>query len=171
MRVLIVHASRLGSTREIAERLGAALRTEDRHVAVAGVQDDPDPSSYDTVVVGSAVYAGHWLPEATAWFDRHARLLHDRHVWLFSSGPVGTRAATDAPAEPGEVARIRREFDVIDYRVFAGAFDRDCVDDAGLGRLESLVARHFVLEGDFRSWSEIEAWSGEIADRLVVAPG
>jgi menaquinone-dependent protoporphyrinogen oxidase len=170
MRVLIAHASRLGSTREIAERLGATLRSPERSVIVESVSDGPDPSAFDAVVVGSAVYAGHWLPEATAWVDRHARLLHQRHLWLFSSGPLGSHAATAAPTETAEVSRIRREFDVVDHRVFAGSLDREHVDEARLGRVETFVARHFVPEGDFRSWDAVDAWAGEIGGLLVTAP-
>jgi hypothetical protein len=44
---------------------------------------------YAAVVLGSAVYAGHWLKPARELVERHAGDLADRPVWLFSSGPVG----------------------------------------------------------------------------------
>jgi hypothetical protein len=55
----------------------------------------PRRRPYDAVVLGSAVYAGHWLKPARALADRCAAALRARPVWLFSSGPVGDPAKPD----------------------------------------------------------------------------
>ncbi|MFL6095161.1 MAG: flavodoxin domain-containing protein, partial [Blastococcus sp.] len=61
-RVLVVVATKHGSTKEIAQaiagELGAVLR-EAEHAA--------SPAGFDAVVVGSAVYAGRWRETARDW--------------------------------------------------------------------------------------------------------
>jgi menaquinone-dependent protoporphyrinogen oxidase len=54
-------------------------------------------ADYQAYVIGSAIYAGRWRPEARDLVEQHAELLRTRPVWLFSSGPVGRGA------EPGRV--------------------------------------------------------------------
>ena len=44
---------------------------------------------YDAVIIGSAVYMGHWLDPAKDLVSRFGDALAGRLVWLFSSGPVG----------------------------------------------------------------------------------
>jgi menaquinone-dependent protoporphyrinogen oxidase len=56
MRVLIVYASRYGSTQGIAERIAATLRRQGVETTVTPVHDAGDPAGYDAVVIGSAAY-------------------------------------------------------------------------------------------------------------------
>ena len=46
-------------------------------------------NGYDAVVLGSAVYAGHWRKPARELVNRCGTALAERPVWLFSSGPIG----------------------------------------------------------------------------------
>ena len=56
------------------------------------------------------------------------------------------------------------------HRIFAGALDRRTVDGSTLGFADRFLAKHFVAEGDYRDWDEIEAWADEIASDLTAAP-
>ncbi len=65
MNVWVVFASKYGSTREVAE----AIAEELGRVHDVRVRDAAEVKSFDgadAVVLGSAIYAGHWL-------SRHAR--------------------------------------------------------------------------------------------------
>ena len=48
-----------------------------------------DVTDYDAMVLGSAVYTGHWLEPAKELVRRSGDGFAGRPVWLFSSGPVG----------------------------------------------------------------------------------
>jgi menaquinone-dependent protoporphyrinogen oxidase len=111
---------------------------------------------------GSAVFAGHWMAEATAFVRRHRALLADRPTWLFSSGPIGTMAAKQEPVAPNETGELVRAISAREHRVFFGAWDRANADRAKLGLAERMVAR-WLPEGDFRDWAAIEAWAASIA--------
>ena len=165
--VLVVHASKHGSTVGIAQTIAARLVERGHEVTVfdAEAADDLDRAELrqrDAVVIGSAVYAGHWLKPARHFVDHHLTLLQDRPVWLFSSGPLGDEPP--AGDEPVEVARIERMIHPRDHRTFPGALDRD-----DLSLTERAVAKVVHAPyGDFRDIDAARAWADDIANALVV---
>lgn len=175
MRVLIAYASRHGGTEGIADEIGAVVRAaapEDGHpgepwsVEVLNAADVDDVSRYDAVVVGSAVYVGHWLGSASHLVRTHATVLSSRPVWLFSSGPVGDPAVptTEAAEAPvlAELVGARA------HRTFAGRLRSA---DLGLVERASVRVVH-ANEGDYRDWPAIRAWATDISDTLTSAvPG
>ena len=172
MAILVVYATKGGSTAEIAERIAHHLRLAGQHAEAMPVGADVDPANYDAVVVGSGVYVGSWLKEAIAYVRRHRAALAARPVWLFSSGPLGT-ATTDKDGRdlrevtiPKQIAEFQTLFGPRDHRVFFGAFDSST---CGLGvRILRLfpVGRKLLVEGDFRDWGEIQSWAELIAAEL-----
>jgi menaquinone-dependent protoporphyrinogen oxidase len=165
MKVLVAYASKYGSTRGIAERIAEHLQAAGQQADVRPVQDIHDLGGYDAVVVGSAVFAGHWMAEATEFVRRNRAVLADRPVWLFSSGPIGTMAAKHEPVAPKELPALVRAINPRGHRVFFGAWDRANVGRARLGFAERMVAK-WLPEGDFRDWAAIEAWAQSIAGAL-----
>jgi len=71
MRVLVAYASRYGSTRGIAERIAERLQAAGQQAEARPVQGIHDLAGYDAVVVGSAVFAGHWMAEASEFVRRN----------------------------------------------------------------------------------------------------
>ena len=157
MRVLVTAASRHGTTAEIAEAIAEVLRKASIEVDVLAPEavDTVDP--YDAVVLGSGVYAGHWLAPAKAFVERHEEGLRYRAVFLFSSGPLG-----DPPKpveDPADVAAIDVATGAMDHRVFAGR-----LVESELGRAERIVIKVVRAPfGDFREWDDITWWASEIA--------
>jgi len=174
MRVLIVHASRYGATQGIAERIAAILRQQGLETAVESAQRAGDPADYDAVVIGSAAYYCHWMKKATEFVRRNRAALAKRPVWLFSSGPLGTKTVDEqgrdvcAVTVPKEIEEFREAIQPRDHRVFFGALNRDKLGFAHRLMLKLPVNRDnavFPL-GDFRDWNDIEAWAGQIAHAL-----
>ena len=164
--VLVAYGSRLGSTRGIAERIAARLRTHGIDTTACDVQTGFEPGRYDAFVIGSAVYAGHWLKDVTRRVGEHTAVLSARPVWLFSSGPVGKLATGSAPVAPAEVRGLESAVNAREHRIFAGALDRGTVDGARFGTAERFIAKRFVPEGDYRDWTEIDTWADSIAHSL-----
>lgn len=155
---LVAYASKHRSTSEIAERIASVLRRRGLDAEARAVGEVSEVETYDGVVIGSAVYFARWLPEATQFLRRHRDALRAVPVWLFSSGPVGDAGAM----EPPELADLWLSISPLDHRVFAGKLDRR---ELGFG--ERLLSRAVkASEGDYRAWSEIEAWAESIADQL-----
>lgn len=168
-RALIVVASSHGATWEIARAIRDRL---DEH----GIDTDLAPpdavtslSDYDAVILGSAVYIGHWLAPARDFATRFRTQLATRQVWLFSSGPIGDPARKMVQAMDEEPAEVRALVEAIhprDYRMFAGKLDPRQL--RGLQRASLLVFPG--LRGDFRDWRRIRAWAEEIAMDLSATP-
>jgi menaquinone-dependent protoporphyrinogen oxidase len=179
MRVLVAYASKYGSTKGIADCIGARLRQQGVEADVQEVDDVRGVLDYDAFVIGSAVYMFHWLKEARQFVSRNRALLASRPVWLFSSGPVGTQAkdskgidVRDASA-PKELDELRDMAKPRDHQVFFGALDGARLTGTvgffyRLAR-RSKDAREAMPEGDFRDWKEIEAWADGIAGQLKPA--
>lgn len=89
MRVLVVTASKHGATAEIGQAIAGELVARGVDASARSSDDEVPPDGYDAVVLGSAVYAGRWLPAAKAFVERFGAVLRGRPVYLFSSGPVG----------------------------------------------------------------------------------
>jgi menaquinone-dependent protoporphyrinogen oxidase len=119
-----------------------------------------DVSGYDAVVLGSAVYYGHWLEEAHSLLLRCAVALWDRPVWLFSSGPVGVPGRPpESLLELDEELRLAR---AQEHRVFPGRLERDRLDLAE----RAMVAALRAPEGDFRNWAAVQEWGASIGRAL-----
>ena len=162
MRVLVSAASRHGSTEEIAQEIGKALRAglPGAEVEVVPLDRVEAVDGYEAVVLGSAVYMGRWLEPARRLVASHAAALTDRPVWQFSSGPVGDPLKPEE--EPVDVADVRRQTGARDHHVFAGRIDRH-----QLGLAERMVVRAVhAAEGDFRDWPAVRAWAAGIAAEL-----
>jgi menaquinone-dependent protoporphyrinogen oxidase len=158
MNVLVTYASKHGSTKEVAERIATCL---DQH----GVKIDVRPTNrvdvidgYDAVVIGSAVYIGRWMKEATEFAARVRPVPAGCRVWLFSSGPLGDQPGVDPP----QVAELKTSLNVVEHRLFAGAMRKE-----GLSLVErALVKGVKAPYGDFRDWSEVDSWAATIAKDL-----
>jgi menaquinone-dependent protoporphyrinogen oxidase len=134
-------------------------------VDVACPDDVTSLESYDAVVLGSAVYAGHWIDSAKRLANRIAECNPRPETWLFSSGLIGS---PERPAESGvDLSDIFRATGANEHRVFGGRIDKSKLS---LSELAILVAVR-AGEGDDRDWDEITDWSADIAQRLVVAMG
>src|SRR5689334_267385 len=99
-RVLVAYATKMGSTKDIAEAIGDELTKHGLKAEVRNVREAVSPDFYDAVVLGSSVYAARWRPEAKRFFSQHTARLADRPVWLFESGWVGKRPE-NLTASPG----------------------------------------------------------------------
>ena len=162
-RLLVVVASRHGSTAEIAAALAReaadcpAGRAAGLSAIAVPAQQRPAPTSFDGVVLGSAVYAGRWLDEARHYAALFADTLRHRPVWLFSSGPIGEPPFP--PDEPHDAAPMGALTGAREHRVFPGRLDKDRLT---FGERAMVTAMRAPV-GDFRDWAEIAAWADEIA--------
>lgn len=163
MTVLVTAATKYGATGEIAHAIGAALAERGVPTVVLPPEEVDGLGAYDAVVLGSAVYAGHWLPSALALVDRGT--WSGRSVWLFSSGPVGDPARSltqKMGADPVDLAHVREATGAREHRMFAGRLDRK-----NLPLVQRTALMLFRgMQGDFRDWDAIRARSARIADAL-----
>jgi menaquinone-dependent protoporphyrinogen oxidase len=166
LRVLVTAASRHGSTHEIADALAHAITRSGagggREVVASSVaaEHHPDPSTFDVVVLGSAVYAGRWLEAARELATAHATALRARPVWLWSSGPIGEPPFP--PDEPYDIGPLTALLGARGHRVFPGRLDPALLSFGERAMATAMRAP----AGDFRDWASVQSWAEEIASAL-----
>ena len=164
MRVLVTAASKHGATRKIAQVIGDALRDQGLDPTVIEPEQVDTVDDYDAVVLGSAVYAGHWVKPARELVERLGSELAERPVWLFSSGPIGDPPKPDE--DPPDMAEIIAATGAREHRLFAGKLIRQQLSFPE----RAIVSALRVPEGDFRDWPEITGWAVGIATALRSSP-
>jgi menaquinone-dependent protoporphyrinogen oxidase len=175
MAVLAVYASKHGATQGIAGPIAASLRTADCMVEVRSVKDAGDLAAYDAFVIGSAAYELHWRKEAAEFVRRNTKVLAARPVWLFSSGPLGTKPADTKGRDlrtvtvPKEIPEFTESLHPRGHHVFFGALDPAKLTFAERSLRKLPAARAVLPEGDFRDWPEIDDWAAGIARELATA--
>jgi len=160
MKVLVTAASKHGSTAEIAEAIGRVLAEKGHVASVLAPDEVAHADDFDAVVIGSAVYAGHWLKPAKELIERVQDRLVSIPVWTFSSGPIGDPAKPDE--DPVDVADVLSAVNTTEHMLFSGNLDVD-----KLGFAERAITKALrAPSGDFRDWDAISEWAAGIADAL-----
>jgi menaquinone-dependent protoporphyrinogen oxidase len=162
VRVLVAYATKYGATAEIAQKIGDVLREAGVPAEVQSADRVTDLAPYGAVVLGSAVYAGQWRKEASAFLTANEQALAGRPVWIFSSGPTGEGDPVELTKGwrlPEALQQVADRIQARDIAVFHGAMDR-----SKLNLFEKLIISLIKAPvGDFRDWQAIAAWAEGIA--------
>jgi len=159
--ILVAYASKHGATREIARKIRRGLKRAGFDVDMREIGEIDSLDGYGAIVLGSAVYMGHWLKPARAFVAQHADELRQRDCWLFSSGPVG-----DSPQAAAEknlaIDDVLEATHAREHHIFSGA-----LDSRSLSACERFVVHRLRAgDGDYRDWAEIDKWAAAIAGEL-----
>ncbi len=129
-KVLIVYASRFGSTSEISQEIGDILRQEDFHVDLIDLKGNsgkiPNLSDYKGVLVGSGIRMGRWTKEGLNFLERNRQELNKRHLGLFVSSGEAANPETYENAYKKYLETILHKFDLeknVMIEAFGGVFD------------------------------------------------
>jgi menaquinone-dependent protoporphyrinogen oxidase len=156
-RVLVAYGSLYGSTGEVAQAIGERLCARGLSAQVLPVEEAGDPSSYNAVVLGSAIQGGRWIQSALEFVREHQAALSQRPLAVFCTHLLNR---DDTPASRNERSAylypVRELVTPSQEAFFTGK----------LGPLP--LPGHLALqligipEGDFRDWVAIRAWADEI---------
>jgi len=168
--LLVVYATRYGSTQEVAEQVAETLREAGLAVDVQAVQKVRDLEGYRAVVLGAPLYIGQLLKDARRFLERHQQALAERPVAVFALGPTGAGAE-------GEWVEVRAQLDKelqkypgltpVAVELFGGAYDPD-----KLRMFDKLLATlpasplHGAPASDLRDWDAIRAWASNLGEKL-----
>ncbi len=164
LNILVAVASKHGSTNDIAAAIAEELRAAQFAVDLKDADAVDELRGYDAVVLGSAIYAGRWLPAAKQFAHQHHAQLATLPLWVFSSGPLGT-TNPQPHDDPERLAAPLGDIAVRDHRIFVGKLDQ-----RDLGVAERMIAKVVGAPyGDFRDWDTVGAWAHTIAAALQPA--
>ncbi len=165
MKILVAYATKAGSTAEVAAEIGRVIESK------GGCQVDVRPvgklngvDGYDAVVIGSAIRAGKWLPEATKFVEKHRDALGRVPVALFtvcltlSEDTEENRRTVAAYLDP-----VREVVQPVEMGLFAGVMDYSKLPFI----LRLMMKAMKSPQGDFRDWEAIRAWADNICPLLL----
>jgi menaquinone-dependent protoporphyrinogen oxidase len=162
MTILVTYGSTRGGTEGLAEIIGDELRKCGYDVDVAPARGVGRLANYDAVIVGGALYAGHWHREARRFVKSHRLQLHQLPTYFFSSGPLGEEAQKkDIPPVRG-VDHLMARVGARRHATFGGRLDEHA---------EGLIAASMTKRwsGDFRDETKVRAWAHDIAAELAAS--
>jgi menaquinone-dependent protoporphyrinogen oxidase len=157
-RVLVVHASRKGSTREVAEAIARELERTGLRTVVQAADAPVELRGFDATVVGGAIYTGRWHRDARRFLRRHRHVLGTMPLAVFAMGPATTdeRSMASALQVLEKALRHTPELQPVAVTIFGGAIDPQ--------RLRFPFNR--MPPSDARDWDAIAAWADEVAGHV-----
>ena len=164
-RVLVAYATKYGATAEIAEKIGQVLRQAGLDADVLPADRVGNAASYRAVVLGSGAYMGQWRKEAARFLKANEKVLAERPVWLFSSGPTDEGdpiEATEGWRLPRGLRPVAARIRPRDITLFHGAIELE-----KLSWFDKWIIKKVKAPvGDLRDWNAITSWATVIADEL-----
>lgn len=154
-RALVTYATKYGSTADIAEVIGESIRGEGIQADVMPSKDADVIESYDLVIVGSPVYAGKWLSDATDFLKRNSASLKDKKVAFFAAGLIMNEDTPENRLKMEESLKEAKEI----VSPFATGFFAGKLEYKKLSfPVRMLVKAMKSSEGDFRDFEKIGEW-------------
>lgn len=160
-RMLVVYATRTGSTVGVASAIGEALGARGFAVDVRPMKDSPPVGEYEAVILGSAINGANWLPEAIEFIKHNQDALSQLPVALFSvhAMNLGDDEGSEKNRQ-GYLKNVRTLVKAQEEAWFAGIG----LDPNKESRFVRWMVRSLFKggEGDCRDWAKIRAWGEKI---------
>lgn len=169
-KILVTYASRFGTTEGVAQAIGKILSEAGADVDVLPMSMVKDLSIYKSVVAGSAINNGAWLPEAM-------QFMRDHMVELKRKPFAAFLVCMTLSMKKGEQYRsyvntwldpVRALVKPVSTGLFAGGLDINKIP-AFSDRLKFRLSVLFGVwkEGDHRNWDAIRKWAMELKPLLA----
>jgi menaquinone-dependent protoporphyrinogen oxidase len=170
--ILVAHATRYGSTQEVAEAIAATLRDDALAVDLQPVRMVRSLGGYSAVVLGAPLYMFHWHRDARRFLLQHREALMQLPIAIFALGPLSTNEQ--------EIQGSRNQLDkeLVKYpwltpvalEIFGGKYD-----PSKLSLFHKVLAAlpasplHGLPARDIRDWAAIRTWASSMAVQLQPA--
>lgn len=161
-KILVAYTTFTGSTKGVAEAIGASLTTQGEAVEVLPMAEVKDTTDYKMVFAGSPIHNHEWLPEATGFLEKHRDDLNKKPFAPFLL--CMTLAMKNGEKYVDTVSTwmdpIRRTVKPVGVGLFKGVLDIKKIPSFK----DRMIFRISVLfgvwkEGDHREWDQIDGWA------------
>ena len=166
-KILILYASKHGSTAEVAAYLADVLRKQNIAVDVTNAAEfTKDVLDYDAVIIGTGIYHGLWLNPLWYTVRRLSEQLAKIPVWGFA-------LCVRVLEEDGDIHTwkhymphtVLQEINLQVFKFFGGRL-LDLTPNEISTFSERYDGQYLHRRGDFRDWDAIHQYGKEIATAL-----
>jgi menaquinone-dependent protoporphyrinogen oxidase len=160
-KILVAYASKYGSTGGVADAIGKELCSKGAAVDVLLMKNAVNLSSYQGVIIGSAIYMGKWMSEAVDFVKKNKDPLCKVPVAYFlvcmtlAQPTKKDQAKVLSYMDP--ILEAVPEIKPVGIGTFAGALDYNNLSWLN----KKILKSKGTPEGDFRDWNDIRAWARE----------
>jgi menaquinone-dependent protoporphyrinogen oxidase len=164
-KILVVYATRAGSTAEVADAIGEKLAAGGAMVDVKPIKKVQRIDAYQGVVLGSAIRRGAVLPEVTDFVKSHKDELGKIPVAYFIVCMILREDTKESRKKAASyLDSLRAEVNAVDIGMFAGKLDY-----SKLNFVDAFVVEHIIgtPEGDLRDWNQINTWAINLLPKLI----
>lgn len=164
-RILIVYATRTGSTAEIAQALAKELQAAGHAADAVEIASVSSPAGYDAVVIGGPMYMGHLDGRVGTFVKHHSLYLARVPVAGFAVGLAVASKDPEGIAMTEKVLHAALDpLRPVAETVFAGKLDPEILS----WWQRWIVKKVKSPVGDFRDWDTIAAWARELPAKMKV---
>lgn len=174
--VVVVYGTKYGSTAEIAQAVADGLGAD-----LANAADMPDIRPYETVVIGSPVYSGTYLPSVVEFIQANLTLLSARRIAAFITAAADHDPMAGLSGEHDELLYTQQDYAdglaklaggaVIGSRGFGGRLAPEQLDAVDRGTLDWFYRylMHEPLKGfDLLDPPSAFRWGEELREMIGV---
>lgn len=158
-KILIAYASKYGSTGGVADAIAKELCSKGIAADVAVIKNAGNISSYQGVIIGSAIYMGKWMSEAIDFVKKNKDVLSRMPVAYFLVCMTLSRPTDKNRAEVlsymDPILKDVPEIKPAAIGTFAGALHYDNLSWI----YKKILKSKGTPEGDYRDWNAIRLWA------------
>ncbi len=162
-KILVVYASRAGSTEEIAKGIGDQLSAAGLQVEVFAVSQVSDLPSFDAIVLGAPIYMGRVVTEFRTFVEDNRAMLESVPVAAFIvGGSLTDRSESSLAWARDLMEKALAPIRPLDIGFFAGRLATERMP----------LSQRFIVRcvwgkpGDFRDWAMIREWAGGLPGKF-----
>ena len=166
-RVLIVYDTKYGATRTIANQMQDVLCASGAQVDMSLVKRIQDISTYDAVILGSAIISEKWRPDILKFLKAQEGALANKQVAVFIvCGLLGEDTAENRDIAQkyyvdGVLEKFPQVVPVGSAGLFAGVMDYSVLQPVDEFLVRVLFGK-FLPEGDYRNFDKVTQWTEDV---------
>lgn len=194
--VLVVYATKAGSTADVAQTIGDTLTNAGAQATVKSVAGVDNFETYDAVFIGSPIINGKCMPEVKKFVSTYSQSLSQMAVAYFITCMRLSQVAGDPlpdvsifvdpifgnPKPKSEMTFLEKGHPVTmylkailgmttDIRPVSVSFFRGVLDYGTIGFIMTLLFKLMarvdgLVPGDYRNWEAIRSWTEQIYSGL-----
>jgi len=170
--VLVAYCTRSGSTAEVAQAISKSMNKAGILAHVKPMAEVESIGDVKAVVLGTALYIGHFPKEFHRFVTRFQAELTKMRPWIFVLGPTENKpehfssAGTQAHRDIARYPWLRPA----DLQVLGGRFDPEhLILPFPMSLIMKIPANPMrkMPASDIRDWERIDEWARKIADQLT----